>query len=196
MTVHPKYSRSEIALVAGLIVAVAAFRVLRAAYLPEFQNFAPVMAMAFCGGLFLPGVLAWALPLGALIISDVALAFVFGYPALGTAQVSWLCFALAVGAGRWLAKRESAGLGSFVLLLLGNAIVFYLATNTVSWWFMDAYPRTLAGLGQALTVGLPGFPPTWMFFRNQLVSDFLFAGLILAVHAYAVRTPRVAVQRA
>ena len=195
MTVHPKYSRSEIALVAGLIVAVAAFRVLRAAFLPEFQNFAPVMAMAFCGGLFLPGVLAWALPLGALIISDVALAFVFNYPALGTAQVSWVCFALAVGAGRWLARQEKAGLGSFVLLLLGNAIVFYLATNTVS-WLTDAYPRTAGGLWQALTTGLPGYPPTWVFFRNQLVSDFLFAALILAVHAFAVRTPRMAVQRA
>ena len=195
MIVHPKYSRGEIALVAGLIVAVAAFRVLRAAFLPEFQNFAPVMAMAFCGGLFLPGVLAWALPLGALIISDVALAFVFNYPALGTAQVSWVCFALAVGAGRWLARQERAGLGSFVLLLLGNAIVFYLATNTVS-WLTDAYPRTVGGLWQALTTGLPGYPPTWVFFRNQLVSDFLFAALILAVHAFAVRTPRMAVQRA
>ena len=195
MTVHPKYSRSEIALVAGLIVAVAAFRVLRAAYLPDLQNFAPVMAMAFCGGLFLPGALAWALPLGALIISDVALAFIFNYPALGSAQVSWLCFALAVGVGRWMARREKAGLVTFVLLLLGNAVVFYLATNTVS-WLTDAYPRTLAGLGQALTTGLPGYAPTWVFFRNQLVSDFLFAGLILAVHAFAIRAPRPATQSA
>lgn len=190
MTLHPKYSRGEIALVAGLIVAVAAFRVLRAAYLPELQNFAPVMAIAFCGGLFLPGMLAWALPLGALIISDIALAFVFNYPALGSAQVSWLCFALAVGAGRWMARREKAGLGTFVLLLLGNAILFYVATNTVS-WLTDAYPRTSGGFVQALTTGLPGYPPTWIFFRNQLVSDFLFAGLILAVHALALRaSPR------
>ena len=193
MTLHPKYSRGEIALVAGIIVAVAAFRVLRAAYLPELQNFAPVMAMAFCGGLFLPGMLAWALPLGALIISDIALAFIFNYPALGAAQISWLCFALAVGAGRWMARKRDAGLGTFALLLLGNAIIFYLATNTISWMTMEAYPRTLAGLVQALTTGLPGFPPTWVFFRNQLVSDFLFAGLILAVHAVAVRAPRPAV---
>ena len=195
MTLHPKYSRGEIVLVAGLIVAVAAFRVLRAAYLPDLQNFAPVMAMAFCGGLFLPGLLAWALPLGALILSDIALAFIFSYPALGAAQVSWLCFAVAVGAGRWLAQRKEAGLGAFIGVLLANAILFYVATNTVS-WLTDAYPRTLAGFVQALTTGLPGYAPTWVFFRNQLVSDFLFAGLILAVHAFAIRAPRPVTQSA
>lgn len=192
MSLQPKYSRSEIMLVAGLIVAVAAFRVLRAVYLPDLQNFAPLMAMAFCGGLFLPGALAWGLPLAVLILSDIALAFVFNYPVLGSAQVSWVCFAIAVGAGRWLARRKDAGLGAFFGVLTANALLFYVATNAVS-WLTDAYPRTLAGFVQALTVGLPGYPPTWMFFRNQLVSDFLFAGLILAVHAIALRAPRAEV---
>lgn len=189
MNLHPKYSRSEIALVAGLIVAVAAFRVLRAVYLPEMQNFAPVMAIAFCGGMFLPGALAWALPLASLILSDVALAIIFKYPVIGSAQAAWLCFAVAVAAGRWLAARKEAGLGAFFSLLFANALLFYVATNTVS-WLTDAYARSWSGLVQALTVGLPGYPPTWMFFRNQLVSDFLFAGLILLAHAVAIRAPR------
>ena len=33
------------------------------------------------------------------------------------------------------------------------------------------------GLIQALTTGLPGYPPTWMFFKNTLLSGGLFTGL-------------------
>jgi hypothetical protein len=48
----------------------------------------------------------------------------------------------------------------------------------------------------SLTTGLPGFPPTWMFFRNSLVSDFLFAAVLLAVWALASRTAPRALQSA
>ena len=40
-----------------------------------------------------------------------------------------------------------------------------------------AYLPNAAGWWQAMTVGLPGFPPTLVFFRNSLVSDLLFTGL-------------------
>ena len=41
--------------------------------------------------------------------------------------------------------------------------------------------KNFAGLIQALTVGLPQYSatPTWMFFRNSLVSDLLFTGLFV-----------------
>ena len=39
------------------------------------------------------------------------------------------------------------------------------------------YPKTLAGWLQALTTGLPGYPPTWTFFRNSFLSGGLFTGL-------------------
>jgi hypothetical protein len=28
---------------------------------------------------------------------------------------------------------------------------------------------------------LPGFPPTWVFFRNSLFSDLIFTGIFTAV---------------
>ena len=61
--------------------------------------------------------------------------------------------------------------------LLGSAI-FYLITNFASWLYL-AYAKTLAGLIQALTGGFPGYPPTWEFFRNTLMSGGLFAGLFV-----------------
>lgn len=58
-------------------------------------------------------------------------------------------------------------------------MLFYLVTNTFAWLTMPAYAKTLAGWIQALTVGLPGFPQTWEFFRNTLSSGGLFTGLFV-----------------
>lgn len=189
MTFSTRLTRAQILAVAGLILAVAVYRVLSAALLPGLPNFSPVMALAFCGGLFLPGVLAFAVPAAAILISDIGLALVKGYPVFGAWQiVSLVCLVAAVGAGRWLGRRETFGLGSFVGLLLAGGVGFYLASNAAAWLLEPAYPRTLAGFVQAQTTGLPGLPPSWMFLRNALVSDLIFGGLILAVRALARRS--------
>jgi hypothetical protein len=43
------------------------------------------------------------------------------------------------------------------------------------------YAKNFAGLVQSLTVGLPQFSatPSWMFFRNSLLSDLLFTLLFV-----------------
>ena len=61
-----------------------------------------------------------------------------------------------------------------MLLPLAPAAV---VTNTASWLTTPGYAKTLLGWWQALSVGLPGYPPTWLFFRNAMVSD---AGFTLA----------------
>jgi hypothetical protein len=47
----------------------------------------------------------------------------------------------------------------------------------MSWLTDPHYAKTLAGWIQALTVGTPGWPHTWEFFRNTLMSGGLFTGL-------------------
>jgi len=183
--------------VAGLcIVLLAVFRVLRAAYLPELPNFSPVSAVAVCGAFLIPGALGWLIPLGALMVSDLLLALVLGYPALSGAQlVVWGTILALVGFAR-LAGRGGFSPVRYFGSVLGGGVIFYLVTNTSSWIANPAYPRGLGGLWMSLTTGLPGFPPTWMFFRNSLVSDFLFAALLLAVWALASRTAPRALQSA
>jgi hypothetical protein len=183
--------------VAGLcIVLLAVFRVLRAAYLPELPNFSPVSAVAVCGAFLIPGALGWLIPLGALMVSDLLLALVLGYPALSGAQlVVWGTILALVGFAR-LAGRGGFSPVRYFGSVLGGGVIFYLVTNTASWIANPAYPRGLGGLWMSLTTGLPGFPPTWMFFRNSLVSDFLFAALLLAVWALASRTAPRALQSA
>jgi hypothetical protein len=60
-----------------------------------------------------------------------------------------------------------------------GALLFYLITNTVAWLQNPEYSKTLLGWIQALTTGLPGYPPTWTFFRNTLLSGGLFTGLFV-----------------
>jgi hypothetical protein len=185
------------ALAVGLcIVLLAGFRVLRATLLPEFPNFSPVTAVAVCGAFLLPGTLGWILPLGALIVSDFLLALVLGYPALSSAQlVVWGTILALVGFARLVACGGFSPVRYFGSVL-GGGVFFYLVTNTASWLANPAYSRGLGGLWMSLTTGLPGFPPTWMFFRNSLVSDFLFAGVLLAVWAVAARSRETSLQRA
>jgi hypothetical protein len=66
--------------------------------------------------------------------------------------------------------------------LLG-AILFYLITNTAAWFFNPfgnpEYTRNLTGWLIALTKGTGGYPETWTFFRNTLLSGGLFTGLFV-----------------
>ena len=54
-------------------------------------------------------------------------------------------------------------------------------TNAFSWLSDPGYAKNLGGLIQALTVGLPQYSatPSWMFFRNSLISDLLFTLLFV-----------------
>jgi len=178
------------------IVLLAGFRVVRAVMLPELPNFSPVTAVAVCGAFLLPGAIGWILPLGTLMVSDFLLALVLGYPAISSAQlVAWGTILAMVGFAR-LAARGGFSPVRYFGSLLGGGVFFYLATNTASWIGNPAYPRGLDGLWMSLTTGLPDFPPTWMFFRYSLVSDFLFAGILLAVWSIASRSREASLQRA
>ena len=86
-----------------------------------------------------------------------------------------MILALFVVLAKWLARRRSYG-RVFLGTLLG-ALLFYLVSNTVSWLTVPGYAKTIAGWVQALTVGLPGFAPTWWFGLKTLFSAGLCTGL-------------------
>ena len=172
-----------VAWLSATILLLAAFRVLRAGLLPELPNFSPVAAVAFCGGLFLPGLLAWLVPVGVLFVSDLALAMIFGFPVFSSAQfVSWACILAVVGIGR-LSTQASFSVARFFSALIGCGLLFYFVTNTAAWIGNPSYPRGWDGLWMSLTTGLPGYPPSWIFYRNALASDLIFGTLLLAVWA-------------
>lgn len=172
-----------------LLLLGAFFRVIRLEALPALPNFAPVMAIALCGALLLPGWMALVVPFTALLVSDLLLNFHYG-AAFGSGEIiRYAVYAIGIGAGLALRQRN-AGSPAVFATVAGSSLLFYLVTNTAAWLGNVAYPQSLGGLVQSLTVGLPGFPPTWVFFRNSLVSDLLFTGLILGAVAFAKSTSR------
>ncbi|MBU6402717.1 MAG: hypothetical protein KGS61_20540 [Verrucomicrobia bacterium] len=140
-------------------------------------NFSAAYALAFCAGVYFPPRLAWWLPLGTLLGSDILLnLFYYHVPPLSVFQLgNYAAYAALIWLGRGLTARAS-----WITLLGGGllgAILFYFVTNTFSWLENPEYPKTLAGWLQALTVGTAGWPETWKFFRNTLTSGGLFTGL-------------------
>ena len=137
-------------------------------------NFSAFYGLAFCAGAFFPRQVKWWLPLGTLVVTDIALDVY--YQSFSALQlVNYLAYGVIILLGTRFSRRSS-----FLGLLAGGivgAILFYLLTNTASWLFDPAYTKDLAGWLQALTSGRSGFPPTLEFFRNTLMSGGLFTGL-------------------
>jgi hypothetical protein len=142
-----------------------------------WQNFSAAYAIAFCAGVYFPPKLRWILPLCTLLGTNILLnIFYYKQPVFHLATLgSFAGFAALIWLGTRFSKKNSW------LSLLGGgllgAIFFYLISNFASWLYDPGYPKTLAGLIQALTVGTPGWPHTWEFFRSTLLSGGLFTGL-------------------
>ena len=141
------------------------------------QNFSAAHALLFCAAFWLPGWMGWVLPLATIIATDILLnVFAYDVTVLDTRLVTnWMILALFVVLAKWLARRRSYG--RVFLGTLFGALLFYLVSNSVSWMVNPAYAKTIAGWVQALTVGLPGFPPTWVFGLKTLLGTGLFTGL-------------------
>lgn len=166
-------------------------RIDQPAWLP---NFSPMAALCLCGAAFFPRGLAILIPALALLGTDLFLNAHYGFP-LFTVEFLAKTIAFAVVVALGFGLRKNARPGVVLSAVIGGSFFFYLATNTASWMYEPAYAKTAAGWLQALTVGLPGYAPTWMFYRNTLASDVLFAALFLVCmhwsrQAAAFRAPR------
>jgi hypothetical protein len=142
---------------------------------PALHNFSPVLALFFCCALYLRGHLSWLAPTVAVIGSDLVLNPTYGQNSLEPFMLTtYAGYATAFMLGKLVTRQRKplTILGG----ILGSSICFYLLTNSFAWISNPAYPKTLAGLAQSLTVGLPGYPPTYLFFRNSILSDLIFTG--------------------
>ena len=155
------------------------------------SNFAPMAAIALCGAAYFPPKFKFTVPLGALFVSDLVLNYVYGAPLLQAQMVGhYVAFLLIALIG--FAIQDRASLKTLLPASILGSVIFYLVVNTFSWLSDPGYTKDFAGLIQAQTVGLAAYSstPTWMFFRNTILSDFFFTLLFVMCMNFGRNTSR------
>jgi hypothetical protein len=154
------------------------------------SNFSLAYAFAFCAGVYFPRKNSAWLPLLVLLVTDIGLNVYYSAHSVevwDSANLKNLCFNYLAYATLIFLGRRFKPQSSFVSLLGGGvfgAVLFYFITNTASWFFNPfhnpEYAKTISGWLLALTKGVGGYPSTWEFFRNTLLSGGLFTALFVA----------------
>ena len=156
---------------------------------PSLPGFTAAYALAFCAGVYFRGALSWWLPLVVMMATDVGLS-VFYYhvnPLRPELLLNYAIYAGLIAMGKGFGKNAP-----FWKLVFGGilgAAIFYLLTNTLSWLTDPGYSKTIAGWIQALFTGLPGWPSSWEFFRNTLLSGGIFTALFAGAAKVAEESP-------
>tara|TARA_R110002096_G_scaffold91625_24_gene207403 strand:+ start:247 stop:843 length:597 start_codon:yes stop_codon:yes gene_type:complete len=173
---NPSRETSEQHWLAFILLILGAAFLLVKSNVDAMGNFAPVMAFAFTGAIIMPKRLRILVPLALVMLTDLLLygagAFTHGF--------ALIKYGLFSGAALWGASlnRQTSVVGTLGRVL-GCSIVFYLVANTAAWLGSPAYAKSVAGWLQANTIGVPGYPPSWLFLRNAIVSDQLFSVVLL-----------------
>jgi len=141
--------------------------------LPHPFNLTPIGAIGLFAGAKLPGRIAWAVPLVALLAGDLFLGF---YHPIVMGGV-YLGMALSAVLGRWLLRRERS-LPRFVAAAGGSALTFFLVSNFAVWLVPGhgGYPHTWAGLLACYAMGVP-------FFWRTLLGDGLYTFVLFGLDA-------------
>lgn len=137
--------------------------------LPHPPNFAPIAAIALFGGVYLSKKFALAIPILAMLVSDVFLGF---YEPLLMVSV-YGSFVLCGLVGSWLRRRKK-----WYTLLGGSlacSVLFFVITNFAVWAFTPWYEKTLAGFVQCYIMALP-------FFRNTLLGDVFYVTVFFGTY--------------
>jgi hypothetical protein len=156
----------------------------------SWANFSPVAAILLCSAAYLPRKALLLGALGPLVLADLLLNAHYHAPLIDTGMFSrYFCFGLIILLGfRLREKHKYKALSIFAAAAAGSCL-FFIVTNTATWFSSPNYFRSFEGWWQALTVGLPAYPPTLFFFRNTFLSDLLFTALFLATQAASAKSP-------
>lgn len=174
----------------GISVALIALIVLGRA-LPHVPNFAPVAASALLAGyLFRSRVLALAVPLMGMLLSDLmigtydwrVMAFVYAGLAIPALLGRLLRTETPAFRQPWL--RPLVRVGKLAGAATGSALVFFLVSNFGVWAAGNMYAYTAEGLAICYTVAIP-------FLKSSLSADLLFTGMLFG----AFQVARIAATR-
>lgn len=150
----------------AMIIAAAASRII-----PHPWNFTPIGAMCLFGGAYFER--KWAaffVPMAALLLSDVVLAYaLYGGQGFSVTSMKYVWFALTVLLGMTL--RASNSVGRITTAAVAASVMFFVLSNFHVWLGSKMYPQTLAGL---LTCYIAAIP----FGLNMLAGNLFYSGVL------------------
>jgi hypothetical protein len=146
----------------ALLSAIVGAAVLR--LVPHPPNFAPIGAMALFSGAYLGRRgLAFAAPLGALLLSDAIIGFYAGM------EFVYASVALIVLIG-WAVRARVSPL-RVGAAAIASSVLFFVITNFGTWLSSGMYPHDAAGLAACYIAAIP-------FFQNTVAGDLVYAALL------------------
>ena len=162
----------------SFVLAISGLRVLSS--YTDLPNIMPLTAIAFTSSAYLNNRFHWIIPVSILTISDLFINHSYGVSLITQwSAVAICCYLLAA-----LCGKRMGGTKSWLSLLLGTAsmsLMFYFTSNTFVFISSNAYGPGLQEWARALTTGLPGYPPTYLFLRNSLIGDLTYSLLFISV---------------
>jgi hypothetical protein len=167
--------RSDLVIVAGLVALGVAARLL-----PHEPNFTPIAASTlFAATVLRTRVLAFAVPVLAMLVSDA----VIGFDSSALTLTIYAMFILPAFVA-FMPDRARAP-GMFVPAIIAYSLLFFVVTNLAVWAFSGLYPLTAAGLATCYAAALPFLPQT-------VIGDLFWAAVLFGGAALVQLAPRLA----
>lgn len=144
---------------------------------PEWA-FTPITAIGLLAGYALPRRAAVAVPLVAMLLSDLALP---GYGSLVVTATVYAAFAAPALMGRLLRRpveSRVAGAARLLGLAASPALLVFVTTNFAHWAVTAQYAKTAAGLVECYAAAVP-------FLRPMLAGDLMYTTLLFGAAAAA-----------
>lgn len=166
-------SNTRSIVLAGLILFAAFSRLI-----PHLPNFTPLISIALFGGAYFSNKKwAFAVPLLAMILSDVLLSITQNYALFDNMRiVVYGSFLLITCIGFLLSKRTS--LSNITVASLSGSVLFFIITNLAVWYGNALYTQNIAGLTECYAVGIP-------FFSNMLISTLIYSTALFGGFEFA-----------
>jgi hypothetical protein len=104
-----------------------------------------------------------------MFVSDIFIGF-YSWPIMLSVYGSFFIASLL---GEYIKNHKNVG--SIAVVTLSSSIIFFLITNWAVWQFGTMYAHSWQGLLDSYLMAIP-------FFRNSLVGDIFYAGLLFGAY--------------
>ncbi|WP_337044827.1 DUF6580 family putative transport protein [Emticicia sp. 17c] len=147
-------------------------------FFPHPLNFTPIAAIALFGGAYFNNrLLAIAIPLAAMLISDTMQELLTGHGFHSGMPLVYGSFALISLLGIFALRKVTAL--KVIATALASSLIFFLITNFAFFYTesaipdpnMGTYPHNLTGILASYEAGIP-------FLKNQILGDLFYSGVL------------------